>query len=152
MKKLCLILIIFSFSVQLFADETVETYHPHKTAGISLLVDCAVIAAGGIAGFHFASDKEFDKYKKMKDYDNAFSAVTSGEKESAYLDRAKNYRKKANIYRALEITSGAIGGELLLTGIVLIAVKAEKNDAVTLKKISVAPSDDGFYASVGFGF
>ena len=108
--------------------------------------------AGGIAGFHIASDKEFDKYKKMKDYDNAFDAVQQGEKESEYLDRAKSYRKKANTYRALEIAAGVVGGELFLTGIILTAIKAEKTDDIAVTNISVAPSNDGFYAAVGFEF
>ena len=152
MKKICL-LTLLAFSFQLFAEESaVETYHPHRTAGISLIVVGAAIAAGGIAGFHIASDKEFDKYKKMKDYDNAFDAVKQGEKESEYLDRAKNYRKKANTYRALEIAAGVVGGELFLTGIILTAIKAEKTDDIAVTNISVAPSNDGFYAAVGFEF
>ena len=153
MKKICLLFILLAFSFQLFAEESaVETYHPHKKAGISLIVAGAAIMAGGIAGFHIASDKEFDKYKKMKDYDNAFEAVTNGEKESEYLDRANNYRKKANTYRALEIAAGVIGGELFLTGIIMTAIKAEKTEDIALTNISVAPSNDGFYAAVGFEF
>ena len=154
MKKICLIFIFLAFSFQLFAEESaVETYHPHKTAGISLIVAGAAVAAGGIAGFHIASDKEFDKYKKMNDYDNAAAAVAAGEKESEYLNRAKNYRKKANTYRSLEIASGVIGFELLLTGIILTAIKEEKSsDKVSVTEISVAPSNDGFYAAVGFEF
>ena len=141
------------FSFQLFAEEsTAETYHPYKTAGISLIVVGAVVMAGGITGFHLASDKEFDKYKKMKDYDNAFDAVKQGEKESEYLDRAKNYRKKANTFRSLEIASAVIGGELFLTGIILTAIKAEKTDDVSITNISVSPSKDGFYAAVGLEF
>jgi predicted ribosome quality control (RQC) complex YloA/Tae2 family protein len=154
MKRICLIFIFLAFSFQLFAEEsTVETYHPHKTAGISLIVAGAAVAAGGIAGFHIASDKEFDKYKKMKDYDNAFEAVNQGEKESEYLNRAKKYRKKANTYRSLEIAAGIIGGELFLTGIILAAIKEKKTEKeVTLTNISATPSKDGFYASVGFEF
>ena len=154
MKKICLILILFAFSFQLFAEEsTVETYHPHKKAGISLIVAGALVAAGGITGFHFASDKEFDKYKKMKDYDNALEAVNQGENMSEYLRRAKKYRKKANNYRALEIASGVIGGELFLIGIIMTAIKEEvKTEKVSLTDISVAPSNDGFYAAVGFEF
>ena len=73
MKKICLFLILLVFLFQLSAEEnSAETYHPHLKAGISLIVAGAAVAAGGIAGFHIASDKEFDKYKKMKDYDNAF--------------------------------------------------------------------------------
>ena len=154
MKKICLLFILLAFSFQLFAEESaVETYHPHLKAGIPLIVVGAAVAAGGIAGFHFASNKEFDKYKKMNDYDNAFDAVKQGEKESEYLDRAKNYRKKANTYRALEIASGVIGFEMLLTGLILTAVTEEKSsDKVSLTEISVAPSNDGFYAAVGFEF
>ena len=153
MKKICFLLIIFAFSFQLFAEESaVETYHPHLKAGISLIVAGAVVAAGGITGFHFASDKEFDKYKKMKDYDNALEAVNQGEKVSEYLDRARKYRKKANTYRSLEIASAVIGGELFLTGIILTAIKAEKTEDIAITNISFAPSNDGFYAAVGFEF
>ena len=153
MKKLCLLLIIFAFSVRLAAEEkAVETYHPFTKIGISFIVTGAALFAGGIAGFHIASDREFDKYKKMKDYDNAAAAVAEGEKESDYVDRAKKYRKKANDYRTLEITAGVIGGELLLTGIILAAIKAEKNDEVSITGISVSPSKEGFFASVGFEF
>ena len=153
MKKICLLLILFAFSFRLSAEEsTAETYHPHLKAGISLIVIGAAITAGGIAGFHIASDKEFDKYKKMKDYDNAFEAVNQGENESEYLNRAKSYRKKANTYRSLEIAAGVIGGELFLTGIILTAIKEEKTDDVTITSISVSPSKEGFFASVGFEF
>ena len=153
MKKICLFLILFAFSFRLSAEEnTAETYHPHLKAGISLIVVGAVVAAGGVTGFHFASDKEFDKYKKMKNYDTAFEAVNQGENESEYLNRARKYRKKANTYRSLEIAAGVIGGELLLTGIILAAIKEEKTDDVTVTDISFSPSKDGFYASVGFEF
>ena len=153
MKKICLLFIILAFSFQLFAEESaVETYHPHLKAGISLIVAGAAIMAGGIAGFHIASGKEFDKYKKMKDYDNAFEAVTNGENEEEYLNRAKKYRNKANTYRSLEIAAGIIGGELFLTGIILTAIKAEKNNDVSITNISVSPSKEGFFASVGFEF
>lgn len=153
MKKLVLLFILFAFSLQLFAEEKkVETYHPYKTAGISLIVAGAVIMAGGIAGFHIASDKEFDKYKKMKDYDNAFEAVNQGKTESEYLKRADSYRRKANTFRSLEIAAGVIGGELLLSGIIITAIKREKTEAVSIANISVAPSNDGFFASAGFEF
>lgn len=153
MKKICLILILLAFSFQLSAEESaVETYHPHKKAGISLIVAGALVAAGGITGFHFASDKEFDKYKKMKDYDSAAAAVAEGEKASEYLNRARKYRRKANTYRSLEIASAVIGGELFISGIILTAIKAEKTDKVSLSDISVTPSNDGFYAAVGFEF
>lgn len=153
MKKLCLILMICAFSIRLSAEEnTVETYRPFSKIGISFIVTGAALLAGGVAGFHIASDKEFDKYKKMKEYDNAMDAVTQGEKESEYLDRAQKYRRKSNEYRALEIAAGVIGGELFLTGIILAAVKAEKTDDVSITDISVSPSKEGFYASVGFEF
>ena len=153
MKKICLLLIIFAFSFQLSAEEnTVETYHPHLKAGISLIIVGAAVTAGGIACFHIASDKEFDKYKKMNEYDNAFEAVNQGETESEYLNRAKKYRNKANTYRSLEIAAGIIGGELFLTGIILTAIKAKKTDDVSITSISVSPSKEGFFASVGFEF
>ena len=142
MKQFCLLLILFAFSFQLFAEEStvVETYHPHKKVGIALIVTGAVIAAGGITGFSLASDKEFDKYKKMKDYDNALEAVTHGEKQQEYLDRADSYRKKANTYRSLEIVTGVIGFEMLLTRIIVAAVREEKKaENVSLTDISLTP-------------
>ena len=155
MKQFCLLLILFAFSLQLFADEStvVETYHPHKKVGIALIVTGVVVAVGGITGFSLASDKEFDKYKKMKDYDNALEAVKHGETQSEYLDRANNYREKSNTYRALEVVAGVIGFEMLLTGIIVTSVREEKKaENVSLTDISVTPSKDGFYASVGFEF
>ena len=38
-----------------------NTWHPYKTAGISLMVAGAVVAAAGIASFHVLSDKEYKK-------------------------------------------------------------------------------------------
>ena len=153
MKKICLFLIIFAFSFQLFSEESnVETYHPYKKAGISLIVAGAVVMAGGIAGFHIASDKEFDKYRKMNEYDTAAAAVAEGEKESEYIKRAQNYRKKANTYRSLEIAAGVLGGELILSGIIITAIKRKKTEAVSLSNISVSPSKEGFFASAGFEF
>jgi len=129
-----------------------ETYHPYKAAGISLMVAGAVVAAGGVAGFHIASDKEYDKYKKFTEYSTAENYVGSWSKEK-YVSEANKHRNKSNTYRILEITSGAFGGALLVTGVVLTAIKKEKQDkTVSLTNLSVAPANDGFYASVGFEF
>ena len=130
-----------------------NTYHPYKIAGISLIVAGAVIAAAGVAGFHVASDKEFDKYKKMNTYDSVSDAVSSGFSQAAYIDKANGYRNKAKTYRALEIMSGVAGGAVLVTGIVLAVIKKEKSEGkISLTDISVMPSNEGFYASLGFGF
>ena len=130
-----------------------NTYHPYKIAGISLIVAGAVIAAAGVAGFHVASDKEFDKYKKMNTYDSVSDAVSSGFSQAAYIDKANGHRNKAKTYRALEITSGVAGGAVLVTGIVLAVIKKEKSEEkISLTDISVMPSNEGFYASLGFGF
>jgi len=154
MKKICLFLFLIAFSFQLFAEEsTVETYHPHLKAGISLIVIGAAVAAGGVAGFHFASDNEFDKYKKMTDYDNAVSAVAAGEDWKEYSNRAGRYRNRSNTYRSLEIASGIAGFEMIVVGIIISAIKDEKKtEKVFLSDISLSPSKEGFYASVGIGF
>ena len=129
-----------------------KTYHPYKTAGISLIVVGAVVAAGGIAGFHIASDKEVDKYRKMKKLSTAQEAVSEGLSSSEYLSRANKYRDKAKTFQILEITSGAVGGALLVTGIALAAIKKEKPHNVSLSNILFTPSNEGFYASLGFEF
>lgn len=129
-----------------------EMYHPYKTAGISLMVVGAVVAAAGVAGFHIASDKEYDKYKKMTDPDTSAEARQEGLSKEEYLNRANNHRKKSNTYRILEITSGAIGGAAFVTGIALTAIKKEKPKKFALTNLSVTPANDGFYASLGFEF
>ena len=130
-----------------------NTYHPYKTAGISLIVAGAAVTVAGVAGFHVASDKEFKKYKDMKNSGIAQDAVLDGMTYSDYMKKAKNYKDKSNTYRTLEIVSGAVGGAVLLTGIVLTAIKKEKADEkVTLANISFSPSNDGFYAALGFEF
>ena len=130
-----------------------NTYHPYKAAGISLIVVGAVVAAGGVAAFHILSDKEYSKYKDMAEHSTALEAVNDNLSYDEYLHKADGYRSKSNTYRILEITSGAVGGALLLTGVVLTAIKKEKPDeTVSLSNISVVPSNDGFYAAVGFEF
>lgn len=129
-----------------------QTYHPYKAVGISLIVVGAVVAAGGIAGFHVASDKEVDKYRKMKNFSTAQEAVSEGLSGSEYLSRANKYRDKAKTFQILEITSGAVGGALLVTGIALAAIKKEKPQNLSLSNISFTPSNGGFYASLGFEF
>ena len=129
----------------------VETYRPYKTAGISLIVAGAVVTVAGVAGFHVASDKEYNKYKKYTNYDTAAGYVNDLEK-SDYVEKANKHRNKSNTYRILEITSGAVGGAVLVTGIILTAVKKEKPQNVSLTNISVTPSNEGFYASLGFEF
>ena len=130
-----------------------NTYHPYKTAGISLIVAGAAIAVAGVAGFHVASDKEFNKYKNMKNSEIAENAVYDGMTYSEYMNKAQNHKDQSNTYRILEITSGAVGGAVLLTGIVLTAIKKEKpEEKVTLANISFSPSNDGFYAALGFEF
>ncbi len=129
-----------------------ETYRPYKAAGISLMVVGAVVALTGVAGFHVASDKEYDKYKKFTEYSTAGNYVSSWSKEK-YVSEANKHRNKSNTYRALEITSGIVGGAALVTGIALIAIKKEKPDkTVSLKNFSVVPANDVFYASLGFEF
>lgn len=129
----------------------VETYRPYKTAGISLIVAGAVVTVAGVAGFHVASDKEYNKYKKYTNYDTAAGYVNDLEK-SDYVEKANECRKSSNTLRALEITSGVIGGAVLVTGIALIAIKKEKPQNIALTNLSVAPSKEGFYASLGFEF
>ena len=130
-----------------------NTYHPYKIAGISLIAAGAAVAVAGIAGFHVASDKEFNKYKNMRDSGAAQNAVSEGLTYDQYMDKARKHKNKSNTYRILEITSGAVGGAALVTGIVLTVIKKEKTDErVSLKNISFSPSNDGFYAAVGFEF
>ena len=132
---------------------TGQTYHPYKAAGISLIVVGALVAGGGVAAFHIMSDKEFDKYKKMKTSSSVNAAQLEGLNYSEYINKAKGYRNKSNTYRILEITSGAVGGAVLVTGIVLAAIKKEKQEEkVSVTNISVMPSNEGFYASLGFEF
>ena len=134
-------------------NNTNSTYRPYKTAGISLIVVGALVAAGGIAGFHIATDKQLDKYKKIKDCDTLYDAlVKEGLSSDEYFNKYNRYRDKAKTFRALEITSGVIGGSLLVTGIVFTAIKKEKTQDVSLTNISVMPSNEGFYASLGFEF
>ena len=69
------------------------------------------------------------------------------------MDRARKHKDKSNTYRILEITSGALGGAVLVTGIILTAIKKEKQEAkVALSNVSLTPSGDGFYAALGFEF
>lgn len=129
-----------------------QTYHPYKGAGITLIVIGAVIGAGGVAAFHILSDKEYKEYKEYTYYSNAFSAVYAGMYYDDYLHKANKHRKKSNTYRTIEITSGAAGGALILTGIVFAAIKKEKTQNTAFTNFSVMPSKDGLYASVGFEF
>ena len=130
-----------------------NTYHPYKTAGISLIIAGAAIAVAGVAGFHVASDREFSNYKDMKNYNTAEEAVANGMTHSDYMKKARDYKDKSNTYRILEITSGAVGGAVLITGIVLSVLKKDKTDEkLSLADISFSPSNDGFYAALGFEF
>ena len=129
-----------------------ETYHPYKAAGISLIVVGAVVAAAGVGGFHVAYNKEYDNYKKMTKSSTAAAYVGSLSK-SDYVKKANGYRDNANMFRALEVTSGIVGGTLFITGIALTAVKKEKpEDKISLTNVSFTPSNDGFYAALGFEF
>ncbi len=132
----------------------VETYRHYKTAGISLLVAGAVVAAAGVATFHLLSEKEYDKYKNMAEHSSALDAVSEGVSYGEYIDKADKHRKKSNTYRILEITSGAVGGTLLVTGVVLTLIKKDKPDdgKIALSNFSVAPANDGFFATLGFEF
>ena len=133
-------------------EKPVETYRPYKTAGISLIVAGAVVVAAGVAGFHVASDNEYNKYKKFTEYSTAADYVENWSKEG-YVDEANKHRDKANTFRALEITSGIVGGAAFVTGIALIAIKKEKpEEKISLTNISFTPSNEGFYASLGFEF
>ena len=134
------------------AVDTKKYYHPHLTSGISFLTIGAVITVAGIAGFHVASEKKFDEYKKMRDSDKASAAVAAGMNHAEYLEKANNYRDKAKSYRKWEIASGIIGGSLLVTGVILVSIRKEVPRNFALKDFSVSPSNDGFYASLGFEF
>jgi len=132
--------------------DTKKYYHPYWKAGLSLIAVGAAIAGGGIAGFHIASEDQLSKYKKMRNSDKASAAVQSGMNHAEYLEKANNYRNKAKSYRGWEIASGVIGGSLLVSGIVLVAIKKEVPKNFALKDFSVSPSDKGFYASLSFEF
>ena len=134
------------------AVDTKKYYHPHLTSGISFLTIGAVITVAGIAGFHVASEKKFDEYKKMKTSDKASAAVAAGMNHAEYLEKANNYRDKAKTYRKWEIASGIIGGSLFVTGVILVAIQKEVPRNFALKDFSVSPFNDGFYASLGFEF
>ena len=128
-----------------------NTYHPYKATGISLIVVGAVVAVAGVAGFHVAYDKEYDNYKKMMSTETAAAYVDDLSK-SEYVDKANKYRRNANTFRALEVTSGILGGTLFITGIALTAIKKEKPQNVSLTNFSLVPSNKGFYAALGFDF
>ena len=132
----------------------VPTYRPYQTIGISLIAAGAVVAAAGIATFHVLSDKEYKKHKDMADYSTAIKYANRDDgSEEDYLNEAKEHLNKSNTYRILEITSGAVGGALLVTGVVLTVLKKEKpGEKVSLSHISVIPANDGFYAGLGFEF
>ena len=134
------------------AVDTKKYYHPHLTSGISFLTIGAVITAAGIAGFHVASEKKFNEYKKMKTSDKASAAVAAGMNHAEYLEKANNYRDKAKSYRKWEIASGIIGGSLFVTGVILVAIKKEVPRNFALKDFSVSPSNNSFYASLSFEF
>ncbi|MBO4699753.1 hypothetical protein J5690_09130 [bacterium] len=131
----------------------VPTYHPYKTAGISLMVVGAVVAAAGIATFHVLSDKEYKKYDDMTTVEAATEYVNDGWREEGYLKETRRYLNKSNTFRYLEIASGTVGGALLVTGVVLTAIKKKKPDEkISLSNISVVPANNGFYAGLGFEF
>ena len=132
--------------------EIKKYHHPYLKAGISLLAIGAAITAGGIAGFHIASEQQFNEYKKMKTSGTASAAVAAGMNHAEYLEKANNYRDKAKSYRKWEIASGIIGGSLFATGVILVSVRKEVSRNFALKDFSVSPSNNGFYASIGFEF
>ena len=129
-----------------------NTYHPYKAAGISLIFVGAIVTVAGVAGFHVESDNEYDRYKEFTNSSTAMDYAENWSKEG-YVDEANKHRNKSNTYRILEITSGIIGGALLITGIALTAIKKEKpEEKISLTNISFTPSNEGFYASLGFDF
>ena len=129
-----------------------NTYRPYKIAGISLIAAGAVVAAAGVAGFHVAADKKLSKYKDMT-HSEKVSAADKQKGYDEYLKKANGYRDDAKTFRALEIASGALGGALVVTGVVLVLIKKEKTDEkVSLSNFSLVPANEGFYASLGFDF
>ena len=133
-------------------DKTSETYRPYQTIGISLIAIGAAVAAAGIATFHVLSDKEYKKHEDMTSASHAAGYIGYWTEEK-YLDEAKKHLNNSNTYRILEITTGAVGGAILATGVVLTVLKKEKkDDKVSLSNISIVPANDGFYAGLGFKF
>ena len=129
-----------------------NTYRPYKIAGISLIAAGAAVAAAGVAGFHVAADKKLSKYKDMT-HKEKVSAADKQKGYDEYLKKANGYRDDAKTFRALEIASGALGGALVVTGVVLVLIKKEKTDEkVSLSSFSLVPANEGFYASLGFDF
>ena len=88
----------------------------------------------------------------MKTSDKASAAVAAGMNHAEYLEKANNYRDKAKSYRKWEIASGIIGGSLFVTGVILVSIRKEVPRNFALKDFSVSPSNNGFYASLGFEF
>ena len=109
-----------------------------KISGITLLVGGSVILIAGTTGFAIGSDKEYEKFKQFK-IGNPFIA-------RKHLDKSKTYKSMA-------ITSGVIGAAIAGTGITLLVIGIKKeNEKIALDNISAIPTNDGFYASVGFNF
>ena len=130
-------------------DKNVE--HPYIKEGISFVVVGAAVVAGGVAGFHLAAENKYSKYKQKEH--NAEEAVANGISGEDYLGAAQELRKEANIFRALEIASGIIGGGLLVTGVILTAIsRPKKNKALLFNNFYVSADEDSFYTSLSFEF
>ena len=126
-----------------------------KISGITLIVGGTAILVGGVAGFAVYSDKEQDKYDKMASKSAIQEAISSGVNQSEYLNNAEKHRDKSKTYRNMAIISGAAGAAIVGTGAVLTYFwlkKRDKNAKMNLNRASVMPTENGFYASLGFDF
>ena len=127
----------------------------YKYTGISFIVAGAAILGGGIGGFTADYKKERDNYNKMISSEFIKGYASSGMSKEDYIKKANSYRKKANTSRNMIFASGAVGAAFAATGAVLVyvAVKKEKeNKQISLNNMSVMPTENGFYASLGFDF
>ncbi|MBP5591636.1 hypothetical protein J6Y50_07275 [bacterium] len=126
-----------------------------KISGISLIVGGSVILIAGVTAFAISSDNENDQYHKMTKASAISEAISNGEDKASYIHRADKHRDKSKTYRNMAITSGVVGAAIVGTGAVLTVFwlkKRDKNAKMNLNRASVIPTENGFYASLGFNF
>ena len=127
-----------------------ETIRPYKTAGISLLVTGAVVGALGGVSFYGMQKAEKDRKK----YRDLYLSSSTQEDFEKYRKKSKDADKQRKTYTILGGVGLGVGGALIVTGVVLMVIKKDNpyDGEFALSNFSIAPANDGFYASIGFEF
>jgi hypothetical protein len=126
-----------------------QKYHPYLWHGVGLIIFGSAIVVGGGVTFWYLADQKYDKYNEGMKAENIAKASADGVPEATYLKDMKEVWDRGKLFEALEYTSFAVGGAVIVGGVVLACIPGTRE---VMKKVSYSFDGKGFYLSYKFEY